>query len=230
MGPLLFNVFINDIFLVIDSEVNLINYADDNTLIYAHKDEKVLKHLLEKTSDICIKWFKLNKMKVNPSKFQSMHLKRDNNKTITFNIDNKELVPTSKVKLLGVTDKLDFNFHIDVICKKASKQINALRRVSRLLDSDTKLLIFNSFVSSVFNYCPVVYTNFSVKNACKLEKLHERALRFVYDDFSAPYETILQRAKKQHLFISHIHRIIEQVHKIITNNAPPISESFFYKM
>ena len=34
--PLLFNVFINDIFYIID-KCSLYNYADDNTLVYIHK-------------------------------------------------------------------------------------------------------------------------------------------------------------------------------------------------
>ena len=36
LGPLLFNVFINDIFYIVE-KCSLYNYADDNTLAYIHK-------------------------------------------------------------------------------------------------------------------------------------------------------------------------------------------------
>ena len=36
LGPLLFNIFLNDIFMFI-SKYNLCNYADDNTLFYWRK-------------------------------------------------------------------------------------------------------------------------------------------------------------------------------------------------
>ena len=39
LGPLLFNVFINDIFYIVE-KCSLYNYADDNTLAYIHKKNR----------------------------------------------------------------------------------------------------------------------------------------------------------------------------------------------
>ena len=47
MGPLLFNIFINDIFYFIEHGT-LYNYADDNTLSYADQDYNTLINVLEK--------------------------------------------------------------------------------------------------------------------------------------------------------------------------------------
>jgi hypothetical protein len=49
MGPLLFNIFINDIFYFIEHGT-LYNYADDNTLSYADQDYNTLINVLEKES------------------------------------------------------------------------------------------------------------------------------------------------------------------------------------
>ena len=56
LGPLLFNVFINDIFYFIVQCI-LYNYADDNTLSFIHKDLTILKTVLEQESNNLISWF-----------------------------------------------------------------------------------------------------------------------------------------------------------------------------
>ena len=71
LGPLLFNVFINDIFYFIVQSI-LYNYADDNTLSFIHKDLLHLKSVLEQESQILISWFDQNLMKANPDKFQAI--------------------------------------------------------------------------------------------------------------------------------------------------------------
>jgi hypothetical protein len=50
-GPLLFNIFINDIFYFIEHGT-LYNYADDNTLSYADQYYNTLINVLEKESSI----------------------------------------------------------------------------------------------------------------------------------------------------------------------------------
>ena len=62
LGPLLFNIFINDLFFFID-KVKLDNYADDNTA-YATNDrfDNLIKILGAETS-VILHWFRMNCMK-----------------------------------------------------------------------------------------------------------------------------------------------------------------------
>ena len=50
LGPLLFNIFINDFMFELSSSCSVYNYADDNTLCYAHRDPMVIKDKLEVAS------------------------------------------------------------------------------------------------------------------------------------------------------------------------------------
>ena len=59
LGPILFNIFINDLFLFIN-EVELVNFADDNTMYTSKKDVKEVLKVLEKESKSAIDWFKIN--------------------------------------------------------------------------------------------------------------------------------------------------------------------------
>ena len=70
MGPLLFNIFINDIFYFIEHET-LYNYADDNTFSYADQDYNTLINVLEKESSILIESFNFNCMQANPGRYIS---------------------------------------------------------------------------------------------------------------------------------------------------------------
>ena len=71
LGPLLFNLFINDLFFFI-REAKLANFEDDNTIYVGCKDLTELLELLQKECETAINWFKPNNMIVNPDKFQSM--------------------------------------------------------------------------------------------------------------------------------------------------------------
>ena len=121
LGPLLFNVYTNDLFLEFGEKCNLYNFADDNTIGSWNFDPISVKKELELNSCIALEWFYENGMSANASKFHSLFLKFGNRgDEIELNINGIELKPSMQVKLLGVTfdEKLNFNAHVDLICKK----------------------------------------------------------------------------------------------------------------
>ena len=67
-GPILFNLFINDLFFFI-KEAELKHFADDNTIYVGSKDLTELLEILRKEFEIVINWFKTDNMIVNPDKF-----------------------------------------------------------------------------------------------------------------------------------------------------------------
>ena len=70
MGPLLFNLFINDLFYLI-GETDVYDYADDNTLHASDISLNLLMLKLESASKKAIDWFEQNGMKLNPKKMSS---------------------------------------------------------------------------------------------------------------------------------------------------------------
>ena len=97
--------------------------------------------------------------------------------------------------MLGITldDSLKFDLHISDMCKKASRQINALKRISKFLTQDSSKSINRSFIAANFNYCPISWMLCGTKNTSKLEKLQERALRLVFCDQTSSYDDLLKR-------------------------------------
>ena len=104
LGPLLFNIFLNDIFYFINNG-NLWNYADDNTLYSIRKSLNMVKENLNINSLSMQKWFYENHMVLNPGKCYYLVLgNRSNSDTI--NLNGTKLASSSYEKLLGIlTDR-----------------------------------------------------------------------------------------------------------------------------
>ena len=101
LGPLLFNIFINDLFLnVIKSEV--CNFADDNTLYSFDKKLDTIFSNLKYDLENVLSWFQANSLKANPSKFQFMILGDKQNTSFVLNINGKKINNSKEIELLGI--------------------------------------------------------------------------------------------------------------------------------
>ena len=75
-----------------------------------------------------------------------------------------------------------------------SQQVAVLRRMKKMLPFETRMKLYQSFIVPHFNYCAETWNFCSKGVTTKLEKLNERALRFVYRDYSSSYETLLKQS------------------------------------
>ena len=112
------------------------------------------------------------------------HLVISNNEKVSMKRDNIELENTSSEKLLDITidSKLNFKEHLEGIIKKASWKVNVLSRITPYMNLAKQKLLMNSFFTSQFNYCSLVWMchNHTINN--KINRLHERCLRIIYSD------------------------------------------------
>jgi ribonuclease P/MRP protein subunit RPP40 len=195
LGPLIFNIFINDIFLF-TKQCFMLNYADDNTNYACDANHEVVLSKLHIDANIAIQWFTDNYMQANPSKFQVIFLKPKKKLDpfpMSIDVSGKSIKRETSVKLLGIQidSRLNFNDHVTILCRKAARQLNCLKRVSKNLTSEVRLKIYYSFIFSNFNFCPLVWHFCSKKSTQKLEKINERALRIVFNDHGSTYTELL---------------------------------------
>ena len=99
-GSLLFNIFINDIFLYVENS-DLCNYADDSTLYAYGKSLSIIIENPKADFERISTWFHENCMVVNPDKCHFMVL-GDSNCTCNFTC-NGTTIGGCKEKLLGIT-------------------------------------------------------------------------------------------------------------------------------
>ena len=136
-------------------------------------------------------------MKANPDKFQAVAVgERAHGERPTFKIGEAEIGCDETVKLLGVDIdyRLKFDEQISNICRKASQQINVLKRIGKFLTFKSRKTIYHVFIMPNFNFCHLIWHFCSKGNTEKLEKVHLRALKFIFQDFNFTYDILLERA------------------------------------
>ena len=99
------------------------------------------------------------------------------------------------MKLLGMTidNSLKFDIHINNICTKANQKLSVLSRTGNILNFEQGKRIFKSFIESQFKCCPLIWMFCSRKANNKINELHERALRIVYQDGISNFEELLKK-------------------------------------
>ena len=97
MGPLLFNIFINDLIFFIE-ESKICNFADDNTILASGQNIEQVAVSLELDLAHTLEWFDSNHMVANPGKFQVMFLGLNVNQKLCIEIDDLVIKPTNSVK------------------------------------------------------------------------------------------------------------------------------------
>ena len=123
LGPLLFNLFLCDLFLFVE-EVDIMSYADDNT-----PNVDVTLEKLEEVGKVLFEWFSNNFLKANADKY---HLILSTDEPFSINIDNEVIKNSNNKKLLGINlnNRIDFDTHVANICNRVSKKLHALARIS----------------------------------------------------------------------------------------------------
>ena len=158
LGPLLFNIYINDLFFVIKlSEV--CNFADDNTLYSSNKELELVFRNLESDLNNVLAWFNINSLKANPGKFQFMVLGTKEDDSFVLNTDKNKIESSTEVTLLAakIDKQLKFKSLIEGLCRKANYKLHALRRIRKYLTVEKAKLLANAFINSNFTYAPLIW-------------------------------------------------------------------------
>ena len=120
LGPILFNIFLSDLFLIVD-DIDIANYADDNTIYKEHENIDDLITSLQDAAAKLFKWFSDNQMKGNTDK---CHLLLSKDESSEIHIGDSIIESSTCEKLLGIKidSKLRFDDHIQDLCNKANNE------------------------------------------------------------------------------------------------------------
>jgi hypothetical protein len=191
LGPLLFILFINDIFKAVNDKVTLALYADDSKVskpINSINDCIVLQNALDKLTSWSKKWG----MKFNPKKCEILSTKVSNTYiSYDYKISGCVLKRVNKFNDLGVTlsDDLTWNEHIQSCLKKANKRLGLIKRCTGYNCSvKTKLRCYVSLVRPLVEYNTVMWWPSNKKGIIKIESLQRRATKFITNNFNIGYK------------------------------------------
>ena len=132
-------------------------------------------------------------------------------------------------KLLGVTiDKmLKFNTQLSDICKKAGAKVTALTRLARIMQFQKKRITLNAFIESQFSHCPLTWMFCSRAVNDKINRIHTRALRLVYLDYTSSFDDLLIKNNSVTIHHHNIQRVAIEMFKALKGVGPEIMRSLF---
>ena len=191
LGPLLFNIYLCDLFLLV-CNIDVASYADDATPYVTGDNIESTVRQLEQAAKLLFQWFSDNQMKVNEGKCHVLISTKEN---VCVNIGTTQIANSACEKLLGIKVDSSLNFPIPIgsICKKAGAKLNALTRIANHMPFQKRKLLMNAFFTSQFSYCPLTLMFHSRKLNNKINRLHERCLRVVYNDRLSTFEELLNK-------------------------------------
>ena len=99
--------------------------------------------------------------------------------------------------------------------------------MARVLSFPKRRLILNTFIESQFSYCPLVWMFCSRELNRKINYIHERALRLVYDDYTSTFEELLKKDKSLTFHHRNIHQLAIEMYKVKNKLSPIFMQELF---
>ena len=188
LGPMLFNIYINDMFFALN-EIDICIFADGTTPYFFDSNLKSVLEKIEHNSELVIDWFEMNYMKLDTDKCHLL-LSGNKNEYMWAELDEDIVWESNDVEPPGVKkdNNLRFNKNVSNTCLKANRKLNALTRAAKFVPFKKRRILFKAVIESQFKYCPLVWMFHGRQINDKINKLHERALRIVYNDTVTSFE------------------------------------------
>ena len=87
--------------------------------------------------------------------------------------------------------------------------------------------IIKAFIHSQFGYCPLVWMNHSRKLNNRINRIHERALRVVYNDKNATFDELLTKDNSVKVHDRNLQVLVTEMFKVKLGISPVIMNEIF---
>lgn len=178
LGPILFNIFINDLPCCLNYSIPFL-FADDLKIL-REINTIVDISLLQNDIDSLTAWCHRNQMQLNAKKCHFIKFTRKLKVTpSSYHIEQNILNEAETVRDLGVIldKKCTFIPHMDSIIQKASRLLGFVMRNVKVFKKPTsKILIYNALVRSQLEYCSIIWRPHYSTHMLRIERLQKRFL------------------------------------------------------
>ena len=184
LGPLLFILYVNDLFAEIENQRSVLMYADDTLLMNNGKTILVSitnsQRSLDIVSNSCIR----NKMTINTGKTKFMIVTPSSKDYILpkeLYIQDVKLSQVHVYEYLGVLidDKLNMEAHIDKMCTDVQKKYGILRKIRRYVSEETALLIYKVMIRPHFDYGDYIVDSGTQNRIDELDRIQDKIVRTI---------------------------------------------------
>ena len=123
---------------------------------------------------------------------------------------------------MTIDRNLTFEKHVRNLCDKAGKKLSVLSSIIRFIPFNRKRILLKSFIESQFSYCPLIWMFCSRKINNRINRIHERALRLAYNDYSITFENLLEKEGSLSIHHRNVHRLANEMFKVYKGTGPKI--------
>lgn len=186
LGPLLFIMYMNDLFSIISSS-NCVPFAfaDDIQIMCksALDFPDVLESVIGYTASILEEWMMLNGLSINTNKTKAMKFGCCQSIDISITLSGNNIEFVDKVKCLGVVldNNLSFESHAKSIVSKVNFTLRKLYALELSIPLPIRIKIANALIMPIFLYCMEVYSGSLCFVMKKVRLAFNRVVRFVYN-------------------------------------------------
>ena len=240
LGPLLFLLYMNDIYKV-SKEFKMTLFADDTNLLYSRKNLKSLESTMNDELLKLYDWLTVNKRTPNVKKsnyviFCPYQKQLPHNISVNF-FDHKlkafvSLEQKSCVKYLGIyfDENLSWKFHINLICSKISKTVGVIAKLRHYVPRKILLTLYNSLILPYISFGLSAWGQAAKCHLDKLLKLQKRAIRFIYFvDFQSSAIPLVYSSNISPINVLYTESIANLMYDVHVKKAPSnICELFSY--
>jgi retron-type reverse transcriptase len=189
LGPLLFNIYVNDLCTTIQYATPIL-YADDLKLIgrVNNYDENVkMQNDIENVQ----KWCKVNQMKINTKKTILVTYNRKTNYYVSnYTILGNVITKVQSTKDLGVIfdTQLRFTVHVNAIINESKRLIGYIfNQWYELPSTDSFILLFKVLVRPKLEYAAIIWGGLSKISQKSIEGVQICFIRILCFKFRLPY-------------------------------------------
>ena len=90
------------------------------------------------------------------------------------------------------------------------------------MNKDKRQVLMKTFIESLFGYCPLVWMFYSWTLNNHINRIHERALCLVYNDYENTFQTLLSRDKSFTVHDKNIQTLAIELFKVVKGMSPEI--------
>ena len=184
LGPLLFLIYINDIFRS-SSILKFILYADDTTILFSTKSLNNINTILNAELDKVAEWLKANKLSINVAKTNVIIFNKcqTQSNTLQIFINNLLVNQVNSIKFLGVEINSDLNWkdHIKTITSKIARSLGIIGRIRHKLTSKAAMLLYDTLILSHITYCSIIWGSTYKTSLAKMYNIQKKALKLCYE-------------------------------------------------
>ena len=88
-------------------------------------------------------------------------------------------------------------------------------------------LLMNSFFKTQFSYCPLIWMCHSRENNRKINRLHERCLRTIYNDKQSSFNELLEKDGSVSIHVRDLQVLATEMYKISNGLSTSLMRDMF---